>query len=200
MAKDRPWRSIICSILIVPLFILAGFSGVFHDHGANSVSAEERWSVEEQAIADETFKFLNFQEANLSAYNEREISHLEDVRDRFLTIYLISGFLLLILLILVLTAKHIRDLFQNMLFYGGLGTLGFILLLAILSLIDFQNFWTQFHYVLFPQGNWAFPAGSTLIRLFPEQFFYNFAVASILAIGSYGLAATLIGYLWKRRF
>ena len=87
-----------------------------------------------------------------------------------------------------------------MLFYGGLGTLAFIIFLAVLALIDFDWFWTQFHYIVFPNGNWAFPAGSTLIGLFPEAFFYNFAVSSILAIGSYGLAATLIGYIWKRRF
>ncbi|MBR9692603.1 DUF1461 domain-containing protein [Candidatus Woesearchaeota archaeon] len=198
--KDRAWRYIICSILIVPLFILVGFVGVFYDHGENSVYAKQEWTPEQERIANDTFTFLNFEEVKLTAYNDKEILHLIDVRNRFKTLFRTAGIILLALIILILTAKQTRELFQNMLFYGGLGTLGVIVLLAILALIDFENFWIQFHYIVFPHGNWAFPEGSTLIQLFPERFFFNFAISTILAIGSYGLASTLIGYLWKRKF
>jgi len=40
-AKGWRWRLVLCSILAVPLFIMAGFSSVFYDHGAKSVYAGE---------------------------------------------------------------------------------------------------------------------------------------------------------------
>jgi integral membrane protein (TIGR01906 family) len=54
---------------------------------------------------------------------------------------------------------------------------------SILMLLGWNLFFTTFHLILFPQGNWAFPAESTLIQLFPEQFWQALAASYILIVG-----------------
>ncbi len=78
---------------------------------------------------------------------------------------------------------------RNSLLAGGIAALVIVLLLACASFFDFGSFWTAFHRVLFPQGDWMFPADSALITLFPEAFFEGFAMQVLLAIGAFSLLA-----------
>lgn len=49
--------------------------------------------------------------------------------------------------------------------------------LIILSIsLNWQNSFTWFHQISFPQGNWAFPAESHLIQTFPNQFWKTSAL------------------------
>ena len=43
--------------------------------------------------------------------------------------------------------------------------------LLIICALFFDAFFSAFHAVLFPQGNWMFPPDSLLIRMFPETLF-----------------------------
>ena len=54
-----------------------------------------------------------------------------------------------------------------------------MVLICLFVLLYFlgNNFWAlfeKFHYIFFPQGNWAFPEGSLIITIFPFGFFYDF--------------------------
>jgi uncharacterized membrane protein len=53
------------------------------------------------------------------------------------------------------------------------------ILISLFILLYFfgNNFWAlfeKFHYIFFPQGNWAFPEGSLIITIFPFGFFSDF--------------------------
>lgn len=60
----------------------------------------------------------------------------------------------------------------------------FLLLLAISS-IWWEELFTLFHQVMFPQGNWSFPLDSTLITLFPVRFWQiSAAVWAVIWLGA----------------
>ncbi|RMD58438.1 DUF1461 domain-containing protein [Candidatus Woesearchaeota archaeon] len=106
-----------------------------------------------------------------SVFNEREVSHLRDVRN----LLWLSFFVLIFAFILS---------FSGILAYGRVVVRnGFLILLgaAILGLIvPFNSLFWYFHLVFFPQGNWIFPANSTLITFYPSDFFLMYSIAILV--------------------
>jgi integral membrane protein (TIGR01906 family) len=72
---------------------------------------------------------------------------------------------------------------------GAKLTLGLIAAVVIFALLGWEMFFTGFHTMFFADGTWYFLTSDTLIRLFPEQFWFDAA----LAIG--GLAALEAGVI-----
>ena len=67
-----------------------------------------------------------------------------------------------------------------------------------LSLVSWSWLFEVFHLVLFPQGNWRFPADSLLIQTYPQEFFVSFALWwGVLVVGS-GLALVAGSYRLER--
>ena len=57
---------------------------------------------------------------------------------------------------------------------GAVATVAFVLLVGLLSLVAFDAVFTVFHYLGFPQGNWAFdPRTSYLVQVFPLGFWQD---------------------------
>ena len=125
------------------------------------------------------------------AFNERELSHMVDVKrvyDR-LTFAAIG-----VLIVALLGAGYLmnRDQVQAIgrgLRGGGLLTLCLIAALALWMLVGFSAFFTWFHSLFFEGGTWLFRASDTLIRLFPLQFWQDAGLfvagtVSVLAIVS----------------
>jgi integral membrane protein (TIGR01906 family) len=78
---------------------------------------------------------------------------------------------------------------------GSLLTIGIIATIVILAITSWDFFFTQFHRVFFAEGTWVFLYSDTLIRLFPEQFWFDAA----LLIG--GLTTTesliILAPMWR---
>lgn len=47
------------------------------------------------------------------------------------------------------------------------------LVISALGIFLWRNFFTWFHQIFFPQGNWSFPTDSLLITFFPEIFWQS---------------------------
>jgi integral membrane protein (TIGR01906 family) len=115
---------------------------------------------------------------NVKFFNETEISHLNDVRillKKLLTVFYISIALFALLTILLVEKKPKRFL-KNISLSAMISSAVLICLFALLYFLG-NNFWAlfdKFHYIFFPQGNWAFPEGSLIITIFPFGFFYDF--------------------------
>ena len=109
-------------------------------------------------------------------YNERELSHMDDVKAvtqgllRFglglLAVYTLSA-------ALMAASPPARPAFFNALYWGGLLTIALILLGLIAVVSSFDWLFTQFHTLFFVGDSWIFPTSDTLIRLFPEQFWVD---------------------------
>ncbi len=183
---------LVASAALALLLVLAAFFSVYYDRGERGPYSQD-WNEEQRQDVTDTLDFLNGNEADIGFYTENEERHLVDVRRLVNACKLLALFLFLLLIAFFLI-KRDAGLLRAVLRYGGLGAMLLALLLALLSLLDFSRFWTAFHELLFPQGNWRFPAESTLITLFPERFFEAFAGQVLLAALAYGLVALLAGH------
>ncbi len=114
-------------------------------------------------------------------FNEQEKAHLQDVK------HLLKYSYYLLEIIAVILAFCMIDDWRKIIKYG---TILLIILLAAGFLIPFDSFFTSFHKILFPQGNWQFPADSMLIQLYPASFFENYGIA--IGINALIAAATFI--------
>ena len=144
----------------------------------------------------ETFEL----KGSIKFFNETEISHLDDVRillKKLLTVFYVSIALFAVLTILLVEKKSKRFL-KNISLSGLISSVILICLFVLLYFLG-NNFWAlfdKFHYVFFPQGNWAFPEGSLIITIFPFGFFYDFFFKLItvsLIIAGVVLAGAIAG-------
>ncbi|MCY3833193.1 MAG: TIGR01906 family membrane protein [Chloroflexi bacterium] len=65
---------------------------------------------------------------------------------------------------------------------GCMLTLIAVACLALLSLSAWDRAFDLFHQLFFPEGTWRFPFSDSLIRLYPEQLFFDAAVAIALLV------------------
>ena len=135
-------------------------------------------------------------------YNERELSHMSDVKrviQNALNVWYISLALLLMLGIWSWRGDWMQTYRQGLMRGGwlmvGLSVaIGLIVLVGIAIDPDiFWNFFVGFHSLFFTGDSWLFAYSDTLIRLFPIRFWQDaFLFAAIIALGSgVGLALGL---------
>lgn len=131
-------------------------------------------------------------------YTTDELAHMGDVRVIF------EAFLFFFVLAAAVLAFALRLFFQNrkdtkIRKHSGIALIvasSTIILLfvpiIIGILVDFDKFFTLFHDVLFPQGNWQFDYDSLMLTLLPEDLFLKGALHIGLA-WSISLTLTLTG-------
>lgn len=118
------------------------------------------------------FAFLDGDIVDLGElYTPAEVSHLRDVR---WVMGLANGLFALILLggLGVACFVHHQKLdVQRLWWYASLSSLVVLGVVTVFTIFAFNVSFTVFHLLLFPQGNWTFPADSMLISTFPAEFF-----------------------------
>ncbi len=121
-------------------------------------------------------------------FNARELHHMRDVKALTQVAFLVTtaiGILWLISSALLWRASR-RDLRMG-LRAGALLTLGLIVAIVVGSITSWDTFFTDFHRLFFAQGTWQFLYSDTLIRLFPEQFWFD----SALVIGGFTVVSAV---------
>mgnify|MGYP002571546358 FL=1 len=131
-----------------------------------------------------------------AVFSPREIAHMRDVRalmalcERVLALLAALAALGLALVFGRLRLKGFRALLR-----GGrwalLALAACVAILAAWAFIDFTGLFTAFHQLLFTNDLWLLSASSTLIRMFPEDFFRAMAaeIALRFALSLLALAA-----------
>jgi integral membrane protein (TIGR01906 family) len=124
-------------------------------------------------------------------FNQEEIKHLKDVRDIIskLNVIYYSYIAILILLTASLFILDKKDFLKNIriiLFLSGALTLVIAVILLVLIIFSFNNVFTVFHSVIFPQGGYTFAASDNIIKLYPSGFFYDIAKKIFISIIIYG--------------
>jgi len=126
-------------------------------------------------------------------YNERELSHMEDVKGvtkGALNVWYIS-LALLTLLGIWAWREDWMQVYRSGLMRGGwlmvglAGAIGLIVVIGIsINPNVFWNFFAGFHAIFFEGDSWLFFNSDTLIRLFPIRFWQDaFLFAAIIALG-----------------
>ncbi|MHB1376623.1 MAG: lipoprotein intramolecular transacylase Lit [Candidatus Humimicrobiaceae bacterium] len=134
---------------------------------------------------------------NLPYFTQNEISHLEDVRilfnKIFLAYYICLG--LTVVSIASLIEKNKKKFLKSISILLIIPSAILIFLLLLLYLLG-QNFlplFDKFHIIFFPQGNFAFPADSTLITLLPLGFFTDFFEKLVISASIISFALIITG-------
>jgi integral membrane protein (TIGR01906 family) len=139
---------------------------------------------------------LKFEDGN-SLYNERELSHMHDVKGVIkgaLRVWYVS---LAVLALIALFAWRSRwiPVYLNGLRRGGWWMVGFSIALGTIVGVGitinpnvFWQFFAFFHSLFFEGDSWIFLYSDTLIRLFPIRFWQDvFLWGAVIALGG-GLA------------
>jgi integral membrane protein (TIGR01906 family) len=141
------------------------------------------------------------QEARLAdgspAFNEREVGHMQDVRRVTSNIYLAQVMLLIaaVAAAIALTwQRATRAAVPGALLTGAIATVVLLVALVVFVLTGFDTFFTAFHRVFFSGDTWLFNYTDTLIRLYPEQFWFD--AAAVIGVTTIVEAAALGAAAW----
>jgi integral membrane protein (TIGR01906 family) len=192
-----PYLLILIAVRLVmtPLFLQVEYSRPGFPADYYGFTVEERLSYAPYALQyllnDEDIGFLG----NLrfpdgaEMYNVRELQHMRDVK----VVTRIAFFITLIVgAVAILVAVTLNRLdpksFRQALFRGSIMTLSLIAIVVIVAILSWDTFFTTFHRLFFEGGSWQFAYSDTLIRLFPEQFWFDAA----LTIGGLTVLVALV--------
>jgi integral membrane protein (TIGR01906 family) len=128
-------------------------------------------------------------------YNERELSHMDDVKAvtrGALRVWYVSVALLVGLGIWALRGNW-WEAYRAGLRRGGWLMIGLVAAVGLFGALAFWQLFTLFHGLFFEGDSWLFLYSDTLIRLFPIRFWQDaFLWAGVIAIGgALGLALGL---------
>lgn len=193
-------------ILLSPLFLQIEYNMPYFPPDEYGFTKEERlkWAplALDYLVNDEDISFLGdlkFDDGS-PLYNERELSHMDDVKlvtQGALRVWYVS---LAILLLLGLWAwfggwwqSYLLGLMR-----GGWLMIGLAVTVALIVVIGivvnpnvFWSFFSGFHSLFFEGDSWLFLMSDTLIRLFPIRFWQDaFLWAAVIALGG-GIALAL---------
>lgn len=130
------------------------------------------------------------------AFDERELSHMRDVR-RVFGLALRAQLVTLLVLAgaaLALLRSRFRTVVPRGLLVGALATLGVAVLAVPVIVLGFDAFFTRFHEMFFEGNSWRFSNRDTLIRVYPEQLWID--VSRIAAALTVFQAVVLAGLSW----
>jgi integral membrane protein (TIGR01906 family) len=131
-------------------------------------------------------------------YNESEIGHMLDVKvvaDAFKPAFWISAVIVIGGLIYLIAREQTRLFGAKTMMYGGLFTVGLVVLVMIFMFLAWNLAFTVFHNIFFDPGTWQFRYTDSLIRLFPEQFWFDFGTIWTVMILAGGSVLAAVGYL-----
>jgi integral membrane protein (TIGR01906 family) len=179
-------------LLLMPVFVNVEYHMPGFPEDSYGMTTEQRLTYAPLALDyllnDEDVSFLGDQRFGdgTPLYNERELEHMEDVKE--LTKAVLNVWLLLLAIIMGVGAAAWRfgygKLFAGWLSRGGKWTVGLIVALLIFIALSFDALFTGFHRVFFEGDTWLFLYSDTLIRLFPMRFWQDVFIAlGVLTLG-----------------
>ena len=168
-------------IMITPVFARIEYSMPNFPEDPFGFSLEDRliWSepsikylVNNEGI--EYLEELNFDDG-APVFNERELSHMQDVKEVVTGMRIALTLSLLILLVVTIIGirKGWRADLMAAYRHGGWALIGLMAAILLFVAISFQNLFTWFHQLFFESGTWQFYTSDTLIRLFPMKFWQD---------------------------
>lgn len=144
-------------------------------------------------LIQDTVSFLQINE--LTLYERR---HLFDVKQLFQALEQLFIYSLIYNSIIFLLAKRHPHYFKlNVLYLTYLGLSPVFLVSLAILIFGFSPTFNYLHSFFFPAQSWIFPKDSTLIQLFPLNYFFKFALFYLLALFTTFLLFSWLSYKIK---
>lgn len=132
-------------------------------------------------------------------FNALELRHMEDVKQLVQSFFAVVWMAAIGCLTFLVRLKQCGTQWMwHALWRGGLLTIGGMIAVALSAVVAWDTFFSVFHSLFFEDGTWQFYYSDSLIRLYPEQFWFDSAimVSVLTALG----AVLCIGLSWRRQF
>jgi len=130
-------------------------------------------------------------------YNEKEKSHLKDVKLLIKKLFFIF-YLSLILLVLLLIYFIYNKRYKTVINLSLISSSTLIILILILNFINFDNFFYNFHLFFFNNDLWQLnPEKDNLVNLFPQEFFYDIFAKALINILIISVILLIIAIILK---
>lgn len=132
-------------------------------------------------------------------FNDREVTHMEDVQaviQLFLRLQLVAAAVVVVRAVMAFALERSTvPIGRDMLVSAALMVL-LVIVVAVLSLLDFEGLWTRFHQIAFRNDLWLLdPRTDYLIMLFPEPFWFTGTIRMALSVGLMTLGTIVLGSL-----
>ena len=118
-------------------------------------------------------------------YNQRELGHLHDVKVVVNTVFS-AGIMLAMAMICSALAlwflEFPRRTLQRSVLHGSILTLTGLLTIVTLAVGAWTVFFDTFHALFFEAGTWQFYFSDTLIRLYPQQFWFDASITTGIVV------------------
>ncbi|MBN2260432.1 MAG: TIGR01906 family membrane protein [Clostridiales bacterium] len=135
---------------------------------------------------------LNITYNQVAVFNEKEISHMVDVKKIFIFLKYFKNLSILLGILLLVLDKKLRTVFWSML-YSGMHSIVITGLLGILIINDFTSAFIGFHKMFFDNDLWLLnPNTDRLIQILPEGFFLDMAMVIVITHLSITLSLSAI--------
>ncbi len=132
---------------------------------------------------------------NTPLYNERELSHMLDVKNLIQLMLIVWPLIGIVILVTGVISMRIGWLPQFWLAVsrGGWAAVGLIAAILVAVVISFNALFTGFHRIFFSGDTWLFQYSDTLIRLFPMPYWQDafIVMGALVLLG--GVALGIIG-------
>lgn len=179
-------------ILLTPLFYNIEYRMPYFPPDSYGFSTEDRlhWApyAVNYLINDADISYLGnltFEDGS-PLYNERELSHMRDVKvvvKKGLSIWNVCLLVLVAFWVWSWREKHWQA-FHKGLRRGAWLTIGLVITLGVFASVAFWQFFTLFHGLFFEGDSWIFLYSDTLIRLLPLRFWQDaFIAAGVIVVG-----------------
>ncbi|UYN90038.1 MAG: TIGR01906 family membrane protein [Anaerolineales bacterium] len=184
-------------LLLTPLFVNIEYNMPGFPADPYGMTQAERLRYAPLALDyllnDEDISFLGEQtfDDGTPLYNERELSHMHDVKmltQQALKVW-VGALMALAGISIAAWRLGLQAQLRAALAQGGALTVALILALLVLIALSFDWLFTEFHGVFFEGDSWLFLYSDTLIRLFPMRFWQDvfLALGGLSLLGGIGL-------------
>ena len=174
--------TLIIIIIFAPLFLLMNNFLLTYEFNKQSIRETSNMTKDEYLFyTDQVIKYFFNNESNLNikdkngnnlnnSFTEEEILHMIDVKRiiRYVFILLIISLVTLFALFKKIKFKIVSN--ALILSFVALSIIGTILY------FNFDRSFYIFHKIFFRNQYWLLPENDMLIRMFPENFFYDYAI------------------------
>jgi integral membrane protein (TIGR01906 family) len=147
------------------------------------------------------FSQLRLPGTDQPVYTPYDVKHMVDVRlvlDACWRVLVAAGIIVIGGLLALLIPRATRRDGYAAIFMGGLITSLLLTAIILFVALSWRTFFITFHEVLFPAGGWTFDWTSTLIRIFPDRFWFDAATLVVGVPLVTGAVVALIGWLLGR--
>ena len=227
LASSGAFRLAVIALLAVslPLFFISlnvrilTNAQTFYEWGFDNYNVERRTGLDETALSsaaeqlidyfnnDEEFLDIrvNYLGGEIELFNQREITHMSDVKDVINGVFtggLVTGGILIVVVAggFFLLGRGFLPLLRSGIVWSTIAGLTVAALFGLATLIDFNTTFRIFHEVAFRNDFWKLsPSQSILLRMFPQGFWLTATLILVVVTAvQFGVVYGAATWAWRR--